>query len=107
MTGVSLSPDERRPMTPQYLKRALLWLVTTSAVYFLMNGAQIFETAVVVPAWTAAPPASLAMFQGQFGLDFKTFWIVFPSLHEITFVTALLPVYRVGQMLCASRVEKA
>jgi hypothetical protein len=82
--------DEPRPVSSRYLKRALSWLVATSAVYFLMNGAQIFETAVIVPAWTAAPPASLVMFQGEFGLDFKTFWIVFHSLHEITFVVALV-----------------
>jgi hypothetical protein len=69
-----------------YLKRALFWLVTTTAVYLLMNGAQIFETVLIVPAWTAAPPASLGMFQGEYGLDFKTFWIVFHSLHEITFI---------------------
>lgn len=59
--------------SPRYLKRALFWLVTTTAMYFLMNGAQIFETVLIVPKWTAAPPASLAMFQGEFGLDFKTF----------------------------------
>ena len=39
-----------------------------------MNGAQIFETVLIVTAWTAAPPASLALFQGEFGLDFKTLW---------------------------------
>ena len=58
-----------------YLKRALFWLVTTTAMYLLMNGAQIFETALIVPAWTAAPPASLGMFQGPYRLDFKAFWI--------------------------------
>jgi hypothetical protein len=73
-----------------YLKRALFWLVTTAALYLLMNGAQIFETVLIVPTWTAAPPASLSMFQGEFGLDFKTFWIVFHSLHELTFVVALV-----------------
>jgi hypothetical protein len=72
-----------------YVKRALLWLVTTTAVYLLMNGAQIFETLLIVPAWTAAPPASLGLFQGAYGLDFKAFWIVFHSLHEITFILAL------------------
>ena len=61
--------------SPRYLRRALVWLVATTAIYLLMNGAQIFETALIVPAWTAAPPASLAMFQGEFRLDFKTFWI--------------------------------
>jgi hypothetical protein len=73
-----------------YLKRALSWLVVTTALYLLMNGAQIFETLLVVPAWTAAPPASLGMFQGEYRLDFKTFWIAFHSLHEITFIVALV-----------------
>jgi hypothetical protein len=77
-----------------YLKRALFWLVTTTAVYLLMNGAQIFETVLIVPAWTAAPPASLGMFQGEYGLDFKTFWIVFHSLHEITFILALVSCWK-------------
>jgi hypothetical protein len=35
---------------PRYLKRALFWLVTTTAMYFLLNGAQIFETVLIVPA---------------------------------------------------------
>jgi hypothetical protein len=73
-----------------YLKRALFWLVTTTALYLVMNGAQIFETVLIVPKWTAAPPASLAMFQGEVGLDFKAFWIVFHSLHELTFILALV-----------------
>lgn len=76
-------------MSITYSKRALLWLVITTAVYFLMNGAQIFETALIVPAWAAAPPESLAMFQGKHRLDFKVFWITFHSLHEITFILAL------------------
>ena len=76
--------------SPGYVKRALLWLVTTTAVYLLMNGAQIFETLLIVPAWTAAPPASLGLFQGAYGLDFKAFWIVFHSVHEITFILALV-----------------
>jgi hypothetical protein len=78
------------PPSTSYLRRSLFWLVTTTAVYLLMNGAQIFETALIVPAWTTAPPASLGLFQGEYGLDFKTFWIVFHSLHEITFILALV-----------------
>jgi len=86
------------PASSRYLRRALLWLVTTSAVYLLLNGAQIFETAVIVPAWTAAPPESLGMFQGKFGLDFKIFWIVFHSLHEITFIAALIVSWRLKEI---------
>jgi hypothetical protein len=64
--------------------------VATTALYFLMNGAQIFETALIVPSWTASPPESLGMFQGKHRLDFKVFWIVFHSVHEITFILALV-----------------
>lgn len=65
-------------------------LLVTTVAYLLLNGAQLFETAVLVPVWTAAPPASLHLFQGHYGLDFKVFWIVAHSLHELTFLAALV-----------------
>ena len=73
-----------------YLTRAEIWVFTTTLVYFLMNGAQIFETAVIVPKWSASPPESLLMFRGKYALDFKWFWIVFHSIHEITFILAII-----------------
>ncbi|MGH7453553.1 MAG: transposase [bacterium] len=77
-------------ITIEYLSRAETWLIITTLIYFLMNGAQIFETAVIVPKWTAAPPQSFQIFKGKYGLDFKTFWIVFHSIHEITFILAII-----------------
>jgi hypothetical protein len=65
-------------------------LLITTVAYLLLNGAQLFETAVLVPVWTAAPPASLHIFQGPYGLDFKVFWIVTHSVHELTFLAALV-----------------
>jgi hypothetical protein len=85
-------------MSRPYLTRALSWLVGTTALYYVMNGAQIFETAVIVPVWTAAPPDSLGMFRGQYGLDFKTFWIILHSLHEITFILALALCWKLRQV---------
>jgi len=81
-------------ITASYLSRAEAWLFITTLVYFLMNGAQIFETAVIVPKWTAAPPHSLQLFQGKYGLDFKWFWIVIHSIHEITFIVAIIFCWR-------------
>jgi hypothetical protein len=78
------------PITVNYLSRAETWLFITTLAYFLMNGAQIFETAVIVPKWTAAPTESLQMFKGKYGLDFKAFWITMHSIHEITFVLAII-----------------
>jgi hypothetical protein len=85
----------RTAPSPRQLTRALAWLIATTALYLLMNGAQIFETAVIVPVWTAGPPASLGMFQGPYRLDFKAFWIAFHSVHEIVFIVALVLCWRI------------
>jgi len=76
-------------MTLQDLTKAEIWLLITTLVYFLMNGAQIFETAAVVPKWSAAPPESLALISGPYGINLKAFWIIFHSIHEVTFLAAL------------------
>ena len=77
-------------ITTNYLSRAETWLFITTLIYFLMNGAQLFETAVIVPKWTASPPESFQMFKGKYGLDFKPFWIVLHSIHEFTFILAII-----------------
>lgn len=82
-------------LTSSYLTRAEIWLFVTTLAYFMMNGAQLFETAVIVPKWTASPPESLAMFSGKYGLDFKLFWIITHSLHEITFLLALIYCWKI------------
>lgn len=70
--------------------RAQLWLFIATAAYFIMNGAQLWETAIMIPAWTAAPPASLFFFKGPYGLDFKNFWIIVHSSHEVLLIMALI-----------------
>ncbi|NBA84686.1 transposase [Emticicia sp. CRIBPO] len=76
-------------ITANYLSRAETWLFITILIYFLMNGAQVFETAVIVPKWTSSPPDSFQLFKNPYGLDLKTFWIVIHSLHEVTFIIAI------------------
>jgi hypothetical protein len=77
-------------LTTAYISRAEIWLFITTLAYFLMNGAQLFETAVIVPKWTSAPPASLQVLKAPYGPDLKTFWIIIHSLHEITFILAII-----------------
>jgi len=77
-------------ITAAYLTRAELWLCITIVVYFLMNGAQIFETLVFVPKWTASPPDNFKLLLDGRGASLKFFWIVFHSLHEITFILAII-----------------
>lgn len=55
-----------------------------------MNGAQIFETLVFVPKWTESPPENFKLLLDGKGTSLKVFWIVFHSLHEITFILAII-----------------
>lgn len=77
-------------ITASYLTRAEIWLCITTLIYFLMNGAQIFETLVFVPKWTASPPDNFKLLLDGQGTSLKNFWIVFHSLHEITFILAIV-----------------
>jgi hypothetical protein len=81
--------------TFQDIAKAELWLLITTLIYFLMNGAQIFETAAVVPKWTANPPYSFSVISGVNGINLKSFWIVFHSIHEITFLLAIYFCWRI------------
>ena len=81
-----------------YLSRAETWLLITTLVYFLMNGAQLFETIVIVPKWTAAPPQSFQLFSGKYGLNFKPFWIGMHSIHEITFIIAIIFCWKIDSV---------
>ncbi|PHN07976.1 transposase [Flavilitoribacter nigricans] len=83
-------------LTANYLGRAESWLLITILLYFLMNGAQIFETAVVVPKWTAHPPASLQFLADRHGASLKNFWILLHSVHEITFILAIVFCWKLG-----------
>lgn len=77
-------------LTTEYLFRAEAWLLITTLIYFIMNGAGIFETAVIIPKWSKNPPDSLQLFKGEYGVDLKFFWIAMHSIHEITFIVAIV-----------------
>lgn len=76
-------------LTATYITRAEIWLCITTLLYFLMNGAQIFETLLFVPKWASSPPDTLKLLQDENGVSLKFFWIIFHSLHEITFILAI------------------
>jgi hypothetical protein len=56
----------------------------------MMNGAQIFETLVLVPKWVASPPDNFNLLVDGKGASLKLFWIIFHSLHEVTFILAII-----------------
>ena len=77
-------------ITNGYLTRAEIWLCLTIMLYFLMNGAQIFETAVFVPKWINSAPDNFNMLSDGPGTSLKIFWIIMHSIHEISFILAII-----------------
>lgn len=60
-----------------------LLLILASISFIIVIGGATYEHAAVVPVWTAAVPASLSMFQGEYRLAAENFWI---PVHPITLV---------------------
>ncbi|WP_278380061.1 transposase [Chryseobacterium arthrosphaerae] len=77
-------------LTTTDVARAEIWLCITTLLYFMMNGAQIFETLVFVPQWVSSPPQNFKLLLDGKGVSLKIFWIIFHSVHEITFILALV-----------------
>ncbi len=63
------------------LRPANLLLSLAILSYIIVIGGATYEHLAVVPQWAAAPPASLAMFQGTYGLQAQNFWI---PIHPVT-----------------------
>ena len=66
------------------LATAALILGATS--FIIVIGGAVYEHLAVVPMWSTAVPASLAMFQGEYGLRAQNFWI---PIHPVTIVLLL------------------
>ena len=49
--------------------------------FSVVIGAAAYEHLAVVPQWSAAPPVSLSMFQGKYGLNAAAFWV---PIHPVT-----------------------
>jgi hypothetical protein len=59
----------------------------TALCFSIVIGAAVYEHIAVVPGWSAAPPASLTMFQGKYGLNSGPFWM---SIHPVTLLLFII-----------------
>lgn len=69
------------------VKNLILGLAT--ACYVVVCGAGSYEHAVIVPAWTANPPASITMFHGPYALDLGRWWLKIHPVNLMLLITAL------------------
>lgn len=67
------------------------FILTLACIAFVVIiGAAIYEHMTVVPRWSAAPPASLSMFQGSHGLNTGPFWMPIHPVTLLLMTTALV-----------------
>ncbi len=58
--------------------------------FAVVIGAAVYEHLAVVPQWSAAPPASLSMFQGKYGLNAGAFWMYIHPVTLLLFFATLI-----------------
>lgn len=71
--------------------------ILASIVFITIIGAAIYEHAAVVPMWSAAPPRSLSMFQGEYGLQAVNFWKPVHPIAILLLAAALITNWRQPQ----------
>lgn len=68
-----------------------LFYALTCLCFTIMIGGAVYEHLNVVPRWAAAPPHSLSMFQGEYGLNQALFWKLIHPVNLVLFIiTAIL-----------------
>lgn len=68
--------------------------ILASIAFITIIGAAVYEHAAVVPVWSAAPPRSLSMFQGEYGLQAVNFWKPVHPVAILLLVAALIANWR-------------
>jgi hypothetical protein len=58
----------------------------TCLAFTITIGGATYEHLNVVPRWSAAPPVSLSMFQGEYGLNPALFWMVIHPVNLLLFI---------------------
>ncbi len=67
-----------------------LLLILATIGFTIILGGGVYEQLAVVPSWSAAPPSSLTMFQGEFGLHAEKFWGMILPLTLLLLIASLV-----------------
>ncbi len=74
-----------------------LFYALTCLCFIIMIGGAVYEHLNVVPKWAAAPPLSLSMFQGKYGLKPEIFWMLIHPVNIILFTVTLILHWRTAR----------
>lgn len=69
----------------------------TCLSFAVVIGAAVYEHVAVVPRWSAAPPASLSMFQGKYGLNPTPFWKCIHPVTLLLLAVAIILFWKTGR----------
>lgn len=75
------------PPNPQIMNVKDIIHALAALAFAIVVGGAVYEHAGVIPRWSAGPPASLAMYQGPYGINPGAFW---EMIHPITLVLILI-----------------
>jgi hypothetical protein len=64
--------------------------------FAVVIGAAIYEHIAVVPRWSAAAPASLSMFQGNYALNPAPFWKIIHPVTLLLLITSIILFWKTG-----------
>ena len=76
--------------------RNFIYSITCLAFAVIIGGA-VYEHLNIVPKWAAAPPASLSMFQGEYGLKAEIFWKIIHPVTLLLFISSLIMHWRTAR----------
>ena len=71
------------------MKKDIIYSISCLAFAIMIGGA-VYEHVNVVPQWSAVPPVSLSMFQGEYGLNPELFWMSIHPVNIILFAVTLI-----------------
>lgn len=75
------------------MQKDLFYSISCLAFAIVIGGA-VYEHLNVVPTWAAAPPTSLSMFQGEYGLKPELFWMIIHPVNLLLFIVTLVMHWR-------------
>jgi hypothetical protein len=79
------------------MKSIRIILLIMAAISFIsVIGGSIYEHLAVVPKWKIGPPASLAMFQGKYGIDPGKFWKLIHPVTLVLLIATLIANWKTG-----------
>ena len=71
------------------MKKNIIYSIACLSFAIIIGGA-VYEHLNVVPQWSAAPPVSLSMFQGEYGLKPDLFWKIIHPVTILLFTVSLI-----------------